>query len=858
MEIFQIHADTLDALLATPIRTAQKQKFNFEYCGTLSCTNQHAEEFYFAPLTTDPAYDYVVVFSMPEEGYFGCAHYCEALYVGGSNYQAPEYQDVKRIIYDSFDTSVMRYRATTTNAYSLSIGVTEPPPMAASISLPQTGQTKCFDSAGQEILCEGTGQDADLRKGTSWPVPRFTDNGDGTITDNLTGLMWLKDANCAATIGHDPDSSGNGSMSWLNALNFVKGINNRTYDISGCSLYSATYNDWHLPNINELESLLSYGVTSMSDYLRSSGFNNIQDHYYWSSTSGTYVYGGQSNAAAKVLHLKFGYTVSYPKSYSPYNPYKTLPVRQTQTSLFAPTKIWRTGQATCYSEQGVVIECNGTGQDGEIQAGIPWPVPRFTDNLDGTVTDNMSGLMWTKYDCVLGANEAWQNKLDGIAQMNAGIKENYGFNDWRLPNIKELRSLLSFESDRALPSGHPFTIYCQHSWASTTSLSDGAERAWMVTFFDRQGDQMSNDKLRGGAPGWPVRSLSIGYLFSITPSSITVPEDAGSITFTVNRADTSKDETRYVSTVQNQGFENQNDYVGLLNQPLFFAAGQSTQQVAIQISDDAIPEPDETFGLIVQADPTNPIETFLASATFTILDNDTAQPSPVLGVTPNDLNFGPVAVNQTSTIKDFTVSNTGSGILSGTCTTSPPFYFAYGPCTYDLAANEFADVPLYFQPTTEGTFAGTVNFSSNAGNIARTVTGIGTTATTPQPAISVSGKSLNFAPTVVGQTSSPQTVTVTNTGTANLTVGTLTLAGDNPGDYLLSTNTCNSANLAPQATCSFAVAFKPTAVGTRTASVSIPSNDPVSPTTSLLLTGSGLVTILSAGANCGFKRRLSP
>ncbi|MFH0343306.1 MAG: hypothetical protein ACHBNF_14550 [Chromatiales bacterium] len=96
--------------------------------------------------------------------------------------------------------------------------------MAASISLPQTGQTNCFDSIGQEISCEGTGQDAELRKGTSWPNPRFTDNGDGTITDNLTGLMWLKDANCAATIGHDPDASGNGSMSWLNALDFVKGI----------------------------------------------------------------------------------------------------------------------------------------------------------------------------------------------------------------------------------------------------------------------------------------------------------------------------------------------------------------------------------------------------------------------------------------------------------------------------------------------------------------------------------------------------------------------------------------------------------------------------------------------------------
>ena len=54
------------------------------------------------------------------------------------------------------------------------------------------------------LLCHKTGQtvsyalgdDGDLQKGVMWPVPRFTDNGSGTVTDNLTGLIWLKDANC--------------------------------------------------------------------------------------------------------------------------------------------------------------------------------------------------------------------------------------------------------------------------------------------------------------------------------------------------------------------------------------------------------------------------------------------------------------------------------------------------------------------------------------------------------------------------------------------------------------------------------------------------------------------------------------
>ena len=59
---------------------------------------------------------------------------------------------------------------------------------SATIQLPQTGQTKCYDiydTAGTEITCAGTGQDGEIRAGVSWPSPRFQDNGDGTITDNL-------------------------------------------------------------------------------------------------------------------------------------------------------------------------------------------------------------------------------------------------------------------------------------------------------------------------------------------------------------------------------------------------------------------------------------------------------------------------------------------------------------------------------------------------------------------------------------------------------------------------------------------------------------------------------------------------
>jgi len=60
---------------------------------------------------------------------------------------------------------------------------------AGTINLPKTGQTICYDTSGNVISCAGTGQDGEIQAGVAWPEPRFADNGDGTITDNLTGLM---------------------------------------------------------------------------------------------------------------------------------------------------------------------------------------------------------------------------------------------------------------------------------------------------------------------------------------------------------------------------------------------------------------------------------------------------------------------------------------------------------------------------------------------------------------------------------------------------------------------------------------------------------------------------------------------
>jgi hypothetical protein len=70
---------------------------------------------------------------------------------------------------------------------------------ATQTAVPKTGQTGCWDASGNPVSCTGTGQDGEKLKGVALLSPRFTDNSNGTVTDNLTGLIWLKNANCFNT-----------------------------------------------------------------------------------------------------------------------------------------------------------------------------------------------------------------------------------------------------------------------------------------------------------------------------------------------------------------------------------------------------------------------------------------------------------------------------------------------------------------------------------------------------------------------------------------------------------------------------------------------------------------------------------
>ena len=128
----------------------------------------------------------------------------------------------------------------------------------------------------------------------------------------------------------------------------------------------------------------------------------------------------------------------------------------------------------------------------------------------------------------------------------------------------------------------------------------------------------------GTGTSFIVDGVGNGHAWTVTPGAQNVAEADTTITFTITRSGTNLGaETVYVSTAQNHGIYNEGDYDGRANVALSFAAGVLSKTFTVHVNPDANPEGDETFGLIVQSDPRDPISTFVASASFTIQDGAT-------------------------------------------------------------------------------------------------------------------------------------------------------------------------------------------------------------------------------------------
>jgi hypothetical protein len=252
-------------------------------------------------------------------------------------------------------------------------------------------------SAGQPFY----GQDAQYAGNTQ----SYTNNGDGTITDNITALMWQQ----------SPDTDGDGNIDADDKL---------TYDeaVAGAStLNLGGHTDWRLPTIKELYSLIEFSGIDPSSYqgTDTSGLVPFMDTAFFD-----FAYGDTS-AGERIIDAQYASTTKYVST--------TMNGNETMFGVnFADGRIKGYGLSLFGSDKTFfVIYVRGNTGYGQND---------FTDNGDGTISDNATGLMWARNDSGTGLN--WEEALAWVQTKNS---ENYlGQNDWRLPNTKELQSIVDY------------------------------------------------------------------------------------------------------------------------------------------------------------------------------------------------------------------------------------------------------------------------------------------------------------------------------------------------------------------------------------------------------------------------------
>ncbi|WP_197529130.1 Lcl C-terminal domain-containing protein [Aeoliella mucimassa] len=238
----------------------------------------------------------------------------------------------------------------------------------------------------------------------------YSVSSDGlSVLDNVTSLTWTQGADWNGDGALDADDK----MSYADALAYVAVLNSNNY---------GGFNDWRVPSIKQLYSLIDYRGTDPNTMSATpeSATPFIDDTVF------QFAYGDTS-AGERMIDSQWATSTLY-----------TSTVMDNQSAMFGVN--FADGRI-----KGYPADSNGAGNAKTYYArfvrGNPeYGVNQFVDNGDGTITDEATELMWAQTDSGEGMN--WQSALAWAEEMNA---ENYlGHNDWRLPNAKELQSLVDY------------------------------------------------------------------------------------------------------------------------------------------------------------------------------------------------------------------------------------------------------------------------------------------------------------------------------------------------------------------------------------------------------------------------------
>jgi hypothetical protein len=228
-------------------------------------------------------------------------------------------------------------------------------------------------------------------------IPSYTDNGDGTVTDNVSGLMWEK----------SPDRNGDKVIDYYDKMTYAEALT------SASSCNTGEYSDWRVPTIKEQYALIMY---------------------YGAEPSPTAT--SQGNA------VPFINTDYFDFAYGDLNFERIIDAQYVTSSLYVSTTM--NGNLTMFGVNFADGRIKGYPANNKknyyvlyVRNNSAYGKNKFTNNADGTITDNATGLMWMQKDN--GSAISWEDALI--------YAENFtyaGHSDWRLPDIKELQSILDY------------------------------------------------------------------------------------------------------------------------------------------------------------------------------------------------------------------------------------------------------------------------------------------------------------------------------------------------------------------------------------------------------------------------------